>query len=175
MRVVLASLAIAAASCSPANGDARARPAAVTGRVLDEAHIMTPTAVQRVERRLAALESATSDQVGVVTVPSLGGQAIEAYSLARAKRWKLGQRNVDNGVMLLVAPTEREVRIEVGTGLEGLLTDARAAGIVTHMLPAFRTGDFEAGIERGILEIEQRLRSDRRRPQPKPAPLKEAA
>jgi uncharacterized protein len=82
----------------------------------------------------------------VVTVPDLGGLTIEEFGMALGNRWGIGQAEYDNGVLLLVAPKERRVRIEVGCGLEEVLTDARAGAIIDKMTPAVRKGQFERGV-----------------------------
>ena len=138
---------------------------ALTGRVVDDADLLTPQAEKRIAARLAGLEAVARDQLVVVTVPSLRGKAIDAAGLEMGRAWGIGQEGLDNGVILLVAPNERQARIEVGTGLEGLLTDERASAIMQRdMLPAFRTGRFEAGIDGGVSAIAALLRADRRRP-----------
>jgi uncharacterized protein len=101
----------------------------------------------------------------VVTVPTLNGQDIARFSTALGNREGIGQADKDNGVLVVVAPNERKVRIAVGYGLEGLLTDQRASEIVQHMLPHFRSGDQTGAINVGVSEIETVLRSDLRRPQ----------
>jgi uncharacterized protein len=134
---------------------AHAAPAATfparTGRVVDQAGLLSQLVCDSLTRRLAEHERTTSNQVVVVTVQSLQGMQIEAYSLALASRWAVGQAGRNNGVVLLVAPNERQVRIEVGIGLERRLTDAIAADIIEQrMLPAFRAGRPEAGIQEGV-------------------------
>ena len=126
-------------------------------------------------RKLAELEAQTSDQMVVVTVPSLAGETIEKYSLDLANRWQIGRADLNNGVLLVVAPNERNVRIEVGLGLEGLLTDADAAKILQLMFPSFRQGKLQDGVTVGVDAVDRVLRSDVRRPQPKPSETKEAA
>ena len=125
--------------------------------------------------KLAALEADTSDQLVVVTLPSLQGESIEATGLRLGNGWGIGSKDADNGVLLLVAPNERKVRIEVGEGLEGLLTDARAAEITRTMVPQFKAGHFGGAITVGVDEISKRLRSDQRRPQRLDQPQKIAA
>jgi len=147
----------------------------LTGRVVDAANLMDDRSEQALTSRLEALERATSDQVVLVTVPSLYGQSIERFSLDLANRWKVGRADVDNGVMILVAPTDRKVRVEVGLGLEGLLTDAEAGEVIKKMLPRFEAADYAGGLSIGVDQIDQLLRSDRRRPQPNPVPNGEAA
>ena len=147
----------------------------LTGRVVDAANLLDDAAERSLTERLAKLETETTDQMVVVTVPSLDGQTIDKYSLDLANRWKIGRADVDNGVMLLVAPNERKVRIEVGLGLEGLLTDDRAATIIQSMLPHFKNGAYDVGIVAGVAEVDRLLSSDRRRPMRKPATMKKAA
>ena len=186
MKTILAALAmLGAAACGsadavPAEGSspvqlARGAELQLTGRVVDAANLMDDRSKQALSAQLEALERATTDQMVVVTVPSLNGQTVERFSLDLANRWKVGRGDVDNGVMILVAPTERKVRVEVGVGLEGLLTDARAGEAIKAMLARFRAGDFPGGMGDGVDRIDQLLRSDRRRPQPKPGPMREAA
>lgn len=122
----------------------------LTGRVVDAANLLDATTVERLDTRLAAHETASSDQVVVVTVPSLGGRDIADYANRLGRAWGIGTAENDNGVLLVVAPNERDVRIEVGYGLEGALTDALAANIVRReILPAFREGDYAGGIDAG--------------------------
>lgn len=186
MKAQLAALALlSAAACGsagtaapPPKGSvavAHREPLKLVGRVVDAARIIADDDEQRLVKQLAALESATSDQIVVVTVPSLHGDTIERYSIALANRWGIGRADVDNGVIVLVAPLERKVRIEVGLGLEGLLTDAKAKEVIAAMLPRLSKSDFGGGLRIGVDAIDQLLRSDRRRPQPKPEVQKEAA
>ncbi|MGL4729802.1 MAG: TPM domain-containing protein [Bosea sp. (in: a-proteobacteria)] len=124
---------------------------ALTGRVVDGANIIAPERRSAIEAKLAAHEAKTSDQVVVATVSSLQGTAVEDYANRLFREWKLGEAKTDNGVLLLVAPNERKVRIEVGYGLEGALTDALSKVIITTAItPKFKTGDFAGGIEAGI-------------------------
>ena len=123
----------------------------LTGRVVDLAHVLPTSAVESVSARLATHEATTSNQVAVLIVPSLAGDALEEFSHRVATVWKLGQKGTDNGVLLLVAIQERKVRIEVGYGLEGTLTDARSARIIRNdILPRFRSGDLPGGVAAGI-------------------------
>jgi uncharacterized protein len=145
----------------------------LTGRVVDEAKLISPAGQAKLSEELQQLEAATSDQVVVATLPSLGGRPIEQTGLALGRCWGIGRKGVDNGVVLLVAPAERRMRIEVGYGLEGLLTNRRAADIIeAHMVPRFRTQQLEGGIEAGVARIDALLRSDTRRPQRLPPPAK---
>src|SRR5581483_189452 len=104
-----------------------------------------------VEAKLKDLEDKSGIQLVVATVKSLQGSDIETYANQLFRTWKLGEAHKNNGVLLLVAPTEHKVRIEVGYGLEGTLTDALSSVIIAGaIIPRFKTGDFSGGIERGV-------------------------
>jgi hypothetical protein len=127
---------------------------ALTGRVVDIANLLTPEEQARLEAKLKAHEEQTSDQVVVATVPSLGELSIENYANTLFNSWGLGQKDKNNGVLLLVAPKERKVRIEVGYGLERTLTGAISSNILdTAISPKFKLGDFAGGVEAGIDQI----------------------
>lgn len=140
----------------------------LTGRVVDDARILSPATVADLTNESEALERRTSDQLVVVTVRSTGGEDIQTYATQLGNRWGLGRKSLDNGVLIVVAPIQREVRIAVGYGLEGLLTDDRAKVIVGHMLPYFSKGQYNAGLKLGDDEVAKILISDTRRPQRKP-------
>ncbi len=126
----------------------------LTGRVVDEAHILPASAVADLEFKLADLESRSGIQLVVATVSSLDGQEIEPYTNALFRTWKLGDKTKNNGALLLVAPNQKRVRIEVGYGLEGTLTDALSKVIIANAIaPRFKTGDFAGGITRGVDDI----------------------
>ncbi|WP_339915667.1 TPM domain-containing protein [uncultured Brevundimonas sp.] len=134
---------------------------ALSGRVVDEAQLISPAGEARLTETLAALERDTTDQLVVVTVDSLQGREIEDYGYQLGRAWGIGQQDTDNGLLLIIAPNERKVRIEVGYGLEPVLTDALSALIIQNdILPAFRTGDFETGITNGVTAIDAQLRLD---------------
>ncbi len=134
---------------------------ALTGRVVDGANLLSPDARQRIDRKLADYEAKTSDQVVVATVPGLQDYPIEDFSNRLFRFWKLGQAKTNNGVLLLVAPTERKARIEVGYGLEGSLTDALTRVIISGaMAPKFKANDFAGGIETGVDAIIATLSGD---------------
>jgi uncharacterized protein len=158
--------ALGAAACNRAEPAAQSRSLFDVGlmRVEDRANVLSGTDEIELVRRSEALEKATSDQLAVVTLPTLNGRPIEEKSLALARGAGLGRAELDNGVLLLVAPNERKVRIEVGLGLEALLTDARAGEIVRGMLPHFRRGDIPAGVRTGTDQISVLLMADRKRP-----------
>ena len=133
----------------------------LTGRVVDSANIIPPDVSGRITAKLASLESKSGIQLVVATVKSLDGDEIEPYANALFRAWGLGEKQKNNGVLLLVAPNERKVRIEVGYGLEGTLTDALSKVIITNaMAPRFKTGDYGGGIERGVDDIITVLTTD---------------
>ncbi|HEY5826309.1 MAG TPA: YgcG family protein, partial [Cyclobacteriaceae bacterium] len=120
-------------------------------RIHDEAHVLSQDTIDALEKELQLYEDSTSNQIAVLLVSSLDGESIEEYSLRVADSWKLGQKNKDNGVLLLVAIDDHKMRIEVGQGLEGVLTDAMSNRIIRNeMAPAFRRNDYNAGIADGI-------------------------
>jgi len=126
----------------------------LTGRVVDRAGLLSSAEEARLSADLAALERRTTDQVVIVTVPSLEGRSIEAFGRALGNIWGIGQRGRDNGVLLIVAPAERKTRIEVGYGLEAILTNGRAARIIERdMVPRFRESRWFAGIAGGTRSI----------------------
>jgi len=134
---------------------------ALTGRIVDQANIIPQDTRNALEPRLAELEQKSGIQLVVATVNSLEGQEIEPYANELFRFWKLGEKNKNNGVLLLVAPTERRVRIEVGYGLEGTLTDALSAVIIANAItPRFKTGDYSGGISRGVDDIITVLTTD---------------
>jgi len=140
------------ASLVAASAQGTAAPTqALTGRVVDAAGIIDPAARQQLTQKLADFEAKSSDQVVVVTVPSLNGEDIESYSNRLFRAWALGQKQEDNGILLVVAPNDRKVRIEVGYGLEGTMTDALSSVIINGtIIPAFRTGDYSGGVVQGV-------------------------
>jgi uncharacterized protein len=124
---------------------------ALSGRVVDQAGLLAPDRRTALEAKLKAHEDRTTDQIVVATVRSLEGREIEDYANRLFRHWQLGQREKNNGALLLVAPNERKVRIEVGYGLEGALTDALSKVIITTAVaPRFRQGDFAGGIDAGV-------------------------
>lgn len=123
---------------------------ALTGRVVDGAELLDEQAKARISGQSKALEAATGNQFVTVTVPSLGGQSIEDFGLAIGRHWGIGRAEHDDGILLIVAPTERRVRIEVGYGLEKTMTNARAQTIIDErILPRFGEGRMQDGIMAG--------------------------
>ena len=123
----------------------------LTGRVVDQANVISAQSRGALETKLKELEDKSSIQLVVATVKSLQGGDIETYANGLFRFWKLGQAQKNNGVLLLVAPAEHKVRIEVGYGLEGTLTDALSSVIIASaIIPRFKAGDFSGGIDRGV-------------------------
>jgi uncharacterized protein len=130
----------------------------LSGRVVDEAEILSPAARERLVATSKAHEDRTTNQVVVLTVPSIGGESIEEYANRVFNTWKLGQQGKDNGVLVLVVPNDRKMRIEVGYGLEGTLPDVDAARIIRNRItPRFKAGDFDGGVTDGMDAIVAQL------------------
>lgn len=133
----------------------------LTGRIVDDARLLKADDRAAIEAELAALEQKSADQLVVVTLPSLQGYEIEDFGYQLGRKWGIGQAGRNNGVLLLVAPNERRVRIEVGRGLEPVLTDLLSKLIIENtILPAFRRGDFSGGIRAGVRDIKDVLLGD---------------
>jgi uncharacterized protein len=133
----------------------------LTGRVVDDAEILSPADEEGLTQELSALEDKSSDQLVVVTLPSLQGYTIEDYGYQLGRHWGIGTAKLNNGVLLIVAPNEHKVRIEVGYGLEGTLTDALSKIIIDNaILPKFRAGDYAGGIKDGVRDIIKVLTGD---------------
>ena len=141
-------------------------------RVVDQANILSPQTETDLEAKLKGVEDATTDQVVVVTVDSLQGHEIEDYGYQLGRHWGIGQKGdvkasngqtyKDNGLIILVAPNERKVRIEVGYGLEPVMTDAMSSLIIREdILPKFKAGDYDGGVEAGTDAVIQQLSLDR--------------
>ena len=150
LRIALALVFVALAATSDAQ-QLRIPPLA---RVVDGAGVLSPATREQLTRLLAEHERRSSNQIVVVTLASLGGLDIAEAGLQLGRAWKLGTKQNSNGVLLVVAPAERKLRIEVGYGLEGNLPDARAFQIInTEITPRFRAGDLEGGIVKGTLAV----------------------
>ena len=123
-------------------------------RVNDEAHALKQATTDQLEKDLKVYEDSTSNQIAILIIQSLAGEVIEDYSLKVAERWKLGTKSKDNGVLLLIAIDDHKMRIEVGHGLEGALTDAQSNRIIRNeMAPAFRLNDYDAGVIAAVNSI----------------------
>jgi uncharacterized protein len=133
----------------------------LTGRVVDEAGLLTPEDRAALTGELAALEETSTDQLAVVTLKSLQGYSIEDFGYQLGRAWGIGQKGKDNGVLLIVVRSEHKVRIEVGRRLEPILTDALSSIIINHaIVPEFRKGDFASGIKAGVRDIKDVLLGD---------------
>lgn len=129
--------------------------------VHDGANVLSAAAKARIENIIRAEADSTSNQIGVLIIPSLQGNVIEEYSLRVAEAWKIGQRDKDNGVLLLIAIDDRKMRIETGYGLEGSLTDAISSRIIRNEIaPRFRANDFDGGVEAGVMAIIQAIKGE---------------
>lgn len=123
-------------------------------RVTDLAGILSPSEEARLEENLMVFENETSNQIAVLIINSLDGESIEQYSIQVVDQWQLGTAQKDNGVLLLIAVQDRQVRIEVGYGLEGVLTDLISFQIIRNVIaPQFRNGNYYAGIDQGLRAI----------------------
>jgi uncharacterized protein len=132
----------------------------LSGRVVDSAELLSPAEEAALTQKLAALEKASSRQLVVATVPNLQGYPIEDYGYQLGRKWGIGQTEANNGTILLVAPNERKVRIEVGYGLEPIVTDALSQQIIDKdILPAFKAGNFPQGINAGADAIIAQLQA----------------
>ncbi len=131
---------------------------ALTGRVVDNANILSPAVEASLSEKLAGLETASGHQLVVVTLPTLQGLEIEDYGYQLGRAWQIGDKTRDDGALLIVAPTERKVRIEVGYGLEGVMTDALSSVIIqSAIVPKFKAGDMEGGVVAGTDALVQQL------------------
>jgi uncharacterized protein len=130
----------------------------LSGRVVDQAEILSATARERIGDMLQAHERATGNQIAVLTINGMGAESVEDFAVRVFERWKLGKRDKNNGVLVLVAPSERRMRIEVGYGLEGTLTDVAADRIIRNLMtPRFREGNYDVGVEAGVTAVIQIL------------------
>lgn len=119
--------------------------------VNDTGGMLSTSAVSKMEQELAAFEKSDSTQIVVLTIPSLEGESLEEYSIKVAEAWKIGQKGKDNGAILLIVKQERKIRIEVGRGLEGKLTDLLSGRIIRgEIAPRFKAGDFDGGVHAGV-------------------------
>jgi uncharacterized protein len=132
----------------------------LTGRVVDTAGMLTPAQQAAISAKLEALEAKTHRQLVVATVPTLGGREIQEYGYKLGRAWGIGQKTADNGAILLIAKNDRKVGIEVGSGIEGILTDALSSVIInTQITPRFKQGDFAGGINAGVDAIIEQLQA----------------
>ncbi len=149
MRLLLATLLLGLALLAGPAAALEVPPA--SGYVVDRAGLLQPATRARLEQSLVDLDRSDSTQIAVLTVPSLEGEDLEEFSLRVATAWGIGRKEHDNGALLLVAHQDRRLRIEVGYGLEGQLTDLLTGRIIDNVIvPRFRQGDFEGGIVTGV-------------------------
>ena len=143
---------------------ARALPVPpLNAHINDYAHMISERAAGELERELAELEKTDSTQVVVLTIPGLEGENVEDFSIKVAEAWKIGSKGVDNGVILLIVRDDRKVRIEVGRGLEGKLTDLVSGRIIRNsIIPRFKAGDFDGGVKAGVGAIVEAARGEYR-------------
>ena len=136
-------------------------PAPPAGYVLDQANILSADTEAQIESKLALLETDTSTEIVVFTIDSLQDYPIEDFSMEVARSWGVGQQENDNGILLTIAPTEREVRIEVGYGLEGAVTDLQSGEIIRDIMsPSFHIGDYDNGTLSGIAALDALARGE---------------
>jgi uncharacterized protein len=157
---LLLSLVATALSSWP-SAAAEPRFPSLTGRIVDEAGLLSAEDRRALEQDLKALEEKSTDQLVIYTTRSLQGYPIEDFGYRLGRFWQIGQKGKNNGVILIVAPSDRKVRIEVGRGLEPQLTDLMSKLIVENaILPAFRRNDFAGGIKAGVRDIRDVLLGD---------------
>jgi uncharacterized protein len=162
-RIAMALSALAAVVILLASFAALGAPTfpALTGQIVDNANILSAEDRAAIDAELKALEAKSTDQLVVVTVPSLDGYEIEDYGYQLGRHWGIGQKDKNNGVLLIVAPNERKVRIEVGRGLEPIVTDLMSKIIIENaIVPEFRRGNFGAGIRAGVRDLKDTLLGD---------------
>ncbi|MBA2126353.1 hypothetical protein DLM45_08965 [Hyphomicrobium methylovorum] len=159
--VLMSALAAAVLALSVFGALAAPTYPELAGRITDQAGLLSPEDKAAIEAELASLEATSTDQLAVVTVKSLEGYPIEDYGIGLARKWGIGQKGKDNGVLLIVAPNDRKVRIEVGRRLEPMMTDTMSSLIIYNaILPKFRRGDFAGGIKDGVRDIKSVLLGD---------------
>lgn len=123
---------------------------ALAGPVTDAADILTGEEEARLTERLARYETRTQHQMVVATTPGLGGVSVDDFGTCLGNRWGIGRKEQDDGIVILIAPTERQIRIATGTRMEKLLTNAKASAVIGQMAPLFKGGDYAAGLMTGI-------------------------
>ena len=142
----------------------------LSGRVVDQTATLSSSDVALLQQTIRSFEQSKGSQLAVLIVPTAQPETIEQYSLRVAETWKIGRRKIDDGVLLVVAKDDHKLRIEVGYGLEGALTDAAAKRIIDGVIaPKFRSGDFAGGISLGVASI-IRIIEGESLPAPAPAP-----
>ncbi len=131
----------------------------LTGQVVDAAHVLNPAQIATLTAQSQAIEDASTRQFIIATIPDLQGYPIEDYGYRLGREWKIGQKDANNGIILIIAPNDRKVRIEVGYGLEPIMTDALSSQIIRNtILPRFKSGDLPGGIIAGAAEIAEQMK-----------------
>jgi len=139
-----------------------------TNRVIDLTDTLTSEQRQKLEQRLKQLEADKGSQLAVLIVPSTQPESIEQYSIRVVEKWRLGRKEIDDGVLLLIAKNDRKLRIEVGYGLEGAIPDVTAKRVICEVItPHFKKGDFYGGITAGVEQLARLIQGE---PLPEPAP-----
>ena len=163
--MALLYLWLAIGLCLSARADVAVPP--LTGHVIDQTATLSAAEISQLEQMLRDFETKKGSQIAVLIVPSTEPEAIEQYSIRVAEAWKLGRQKVDDGAILLIAKNDRKLRIEVGYGLEGALTDIASKRIISEIItPHFKQGDFNAGITAGVQQIMRVIDGE-----PLPAPV----
>lgn len=144
---------------------------ALSGRVVDQAQMFSPAGRTRIAAAIGQLEKATGGQMAVLTVPALDGEALESFSMRVAEQWQIGRKGQDDGLILVVAKADRAMRIEVGYGWEGQITDARAGDIIRGMQPLFRDGRYDDGVLYAVGQVYRYLTGRALTVMPAPAPV----
>jgi len=158
MRFLLSALLLLLVSSVPAAALDIPRPG---GYVNDTAGLISQGAALKLEQFLRDFEKSDSTQITVLTIPTLDGEVLETYALKVLENWKVGQKGLDNGALLLIAKAERKIRIEVGYGLEGRLTDLLAGRIIDNEIsPRLKQGDFDGGVISGVIAIAEAVRGE---------------
>ena len=133
----------------------------LTSPIVDNANLISDGVEQNLNNQLEDLSNSTGIQLAVLTIPTLEGEVLESYSMKVAETWKLGSKEKDTGVLLLIALQERSIRIEVGYGLEGVLTDTKCGLIIRNIIaPEFRNGNYQAGIVNAVNNIVGLVKGD---------------
>ncbi len=140
----------------------------LSGRVVDQTSTLTASDVASLTQTLSDLETRKGSQIAVLIVPTTDGEAIEQYALRVAEAWKIGRKKIDDGALLVIAKNDRRLRIEVGYGLEGALTDATSKRIIDEdITPKFKSGDFGGGVAAGVDKM-VRIANGEKLPEPEP-------
>ena len=154
MRLALTFLVALAATLFIASGARAQTFPKFTALVVDDAHILAPEQVAALDAKLTALQTTTGHQLVVATIGSLQGYPIEDYSYQLGRAWGVGAKQKNDGLLLVIAPRDRKVRVEVGPGLQGTVTDALSSVVInTQIAPKFKTGDYAGGINAGIDQL----------------------